>query len=85
MKFRDDGGTVQGALQSLSDSIAEFNEEAEVCAQLRMGRIEETGLAIKSTVESTRDVVDGTSTKVTGTLKSTLFYAASFNKPSSAT
>lgn len=66
-KFNDRGGSVQDALQSLSDTIAEFNEEAEICAQLRMGRIEETGQAVRLTVESTRDVVKGTSTKVAGT------------------
>lgn len=66
-KFNDSGGNVQDALQSLSDSIAEFNEEAEVCAQLRMGRMEETGQSVKFTAESTRKVVNETSTKVTGT------------------
>lgn len=66
-KFNDRGGSVQDALQSLSDTIAEFNEEAEICAQLRMGRMEETGQEVRLTVESTRDVVKGTSTKVAGT------------------
>lgn len=33
-----------------------------------MGRMEETGQAVRSTVERTRDVVDGTSARVTGTL-----------------
>ncbi|KAL2289204.1 hypothetical protein FJTKL_02232 [Diaporthe vaccinii] len=64
-RIKGDEGSVQDALQTLSDSIAEFNEEAEVCAQLRMGRMEETGQAVKLTVERTMDVVNGTSAKVT--------------------
>lgn len=69
VKFKDNGGSVQDALQTLADSIVEFNDEAEVCAQLRMGRMEETGQAVKHAVDSTMDVVIGTSTKVTGTLQ----------------
>lgn len=55
LKFKDNGDSVQDALQSLTNSIADFNHEAGVCAQLRMGRMEHT--------------VDSTSIKVTGTLQ----------------
>lgn len=68
-KSKDNGGSVRSALDKLSESIAEFNNEAGVCAQLRMGRIEETGQAVKVAVESTRDVVHDTSTKVTSTFR----------------
>lgn len=64
---KDQGGTVEEALQTLTDSISDFNEEAKVCAQLRLGRMEETGQAVKFIAESMREAVNGTSSRVIGT------------------
>ncbi|KAL1862621.1 hypothetical protein Daus18300_008418 [Diaporthe australafricana] len=61
---KDQGGTVEEALQTLTDSISDFNEEAKVCAQLRLGRMEETGQAVKFIAESMSEAVKGTSSKV---------------------
>lgn len=71
LKFKDNRGSVDDALKVLSDSITEFNQEADVCAHLRMGRFEETGQIIKHTADDTRDVVNETSTKIDGTSKLT--------------
>lgn len=68
-KFKDSGGSVQDALQSLAASIVEFNTEADICAWQRMGRMEETGQAVKRIVDNTKEIVTGTDTKVTGTLQ----------------
>ncbi|KAG6355305.1 hypothetical protein INS49_003266 [Diaporthe citri] len=54
-KFKDNGGSVQDALKLFSDSITDFNNEAEVCAHLRMGRLEETGQAIESSIQKMFD------------------------------
>lgn len=71
LKFKDNRGSVENALKVLSDSITEFNQEADVCAHLRMGMLEETGQTIKHTADDTRDVVNETSTKIDGTSKLT--------------
>lgn len=47
------------AFQALDDSIADFNDEAEVCAKLRMGRMEENGEAVKVVVDSIKSLLDG--------------------------
>lgn len=49
--------SVEDALESLPHGIPEFNDEVELCAQLRMERMEETGQTIKSLLESVREAV----------------------------
>ncbi|KAJ4419496.1 hypothetical protein N0V82_004941 [Gnomoniopsis sp. IMI 355080] len=59
-KFKDAGagGHIKDALHALEESINDFNEEAVVCAQLRLGRIEENGLAVKLDSENILAVVE---------------------------
>lgn len=71
LKLKDNRGSFENALKVLSDSITEFNQEADVCAHLPMGRLEETVQTIKHTADDTRDVVNETSTKIDGTSKLT--------------
>ncbi|OCL12018.1 hypothetical protein AOQ84DRAFT_421489 [Glonium stellatum] len=42
-KIKGNGSDIMDALEELDTSITQFREEVEVCAQQRMGRIEETG------------------------------------------
>lgn len=58
-KFKSNGGDIKEAFQALDDSIAEFNDEAEICAQLRLGRVEENGKAVKEVVDSIKTLLDG--------------------------
>ncbi|KAF2096572.1 hypothetical protein NA57DRAFT_78177 [Rhizodiscina lignyota] len=46
-KVKGRSGDIKDALGSLNRSIAEFKEEVEICAQVRMGRIEENGMQIR--------------------------------------
>ncbi|KAJ4387559.1 hypothetical protein N0V93_008154 [Gnomoniopsis smithogilvyi] len=50
-KFKGDGGDIKVAFQALDDSIADFNDEAETCAQLRLGRVEENGKVMKDALD----------------------------------
>lgn len=65
-RFKDDGGHIKMALQALESSIAEFNDEAVFFSQLRLGRIEENGLAVKLDTKNIRAVVDNNSHRLVG-------------------
>lgn len=54
------------ALQALENSITEFNDEAEFCSKMKLGRIEENGLAVKLDTKNIRAVVDNNSQKLIG-------------------
>lgn len=65
-KFKDDGGHIKMSLQALENSITAFNQQVVHCSQLRLGRMEENGLAVKRETENIRAVVDNTSHRVVG-------------------
>lgn len=53
------GGDIKDAFQDLDGSITLFNEEAETCNQLRVGRVEETGNAVKEVVDTIKSLLEG--------------------------
>lgn len=66
------------ALQALESSITDFNNEAVFCSQLRLGRIEENGLAVKLDTKTIKAVVDNTSHRVVGKPSSEGIFSFSF-------